>query len=71
MRTIIVAHDRVQGLTVALRAFDDPSEAAVFVSELEDRFAEHADVDVEAYLFDSVDEFLRTFPRYAKGPGVQ
>ena len=67
MKTIVVAHDRVQGVTVELRAFDDPAEAAVLVSELEDRFGEHPDVDVEAYLFDSVEEFLRTFPRYARG----
>lgn len=65
-----MAHDRVQGLTLALMAFDDPADAAVFVSELEDRHGEHPDVDVEAFLFDSVEEFLRTFPRYAKGPGA-
>lgn len=70
MKTIIVAHDRSQGLTVVLRSFDDAAEAAVCVSDLEDRFAEHPDVDVEAYLFDTVAEFLQTFPRYARGPGV-
>lgn len=60
-----MAHDRVQQVTIELRAFDDPAEAAVFVSELENRFGDHADVDVEAFLFDSVEDFLRTFPRYA------